>query len=135
MNNQKRKDYAGFISSSLRISATILQYLLNLRKVKLPNTKQRACYNFVMKKIDFLAIGDIVVDAFINIKDAHVHCKIDTLACEICLRFGDKVPYEFVEVVKAVGNSSNAAVSASRLGIETAFIANVGDDQNGADFI
>lgn len=86
-----------------------------------------------MEKIDFLAIGDIVVDAFIRLKDAHVHCKIDTDACELCLRFGDKVPYESVTVVPAVGNSPNAAVSASRLLLNSALITNIGDDEHGKE--
>jgi len=86
-----------------------------------------------MKKIDFLAIGDIVVDAFIKIKDAHVHCKIDTETCELCLRFGDKVPYESLNVIPAVGNSPNAAVCAARLGLRAALMTNIGNDQNGKD--
>lgn len=84
-------------------------------------------------KIDFLAVGDIVIDAFIRLKDAHVHCKIDTDACELCLRFGDKVPYESVTVVPAVGNSANAAVCASRLGLQVGFVTNVGDDRHGQE--
>ncbi len=84
-------------------------------------------------EIDFLAIGDIVIDAFIKLKDAHVHCKIDTDACELCLRFGDKVPYESVQVVSAVGNSPNAAVSAARLGLRSAIVTNIGDDKHGKD--
>jgi ribokinase len=86
-----------------------------------------------MKKIDFLAIGDIVIDAFIKLKDAHVHCKIDTDACELCVPFGDKIPYDSLHVVSAVGNSPNAAVCASRLGLSTALMTNIGDDQNGKD--
>ena len=35
------------------------------------------------KKIDFLAIGDIVVDAFIKLQDAHVHCNLDKEGCEL----------------------------------------------------
>lgn len=85
------------------------------------------------KKIDFLAIGDTVIDAFIKLIDAHVHCKIDTDACELCLRFGDKVPYESVTVVPAVGNSPNAAVASTRLGLSTAIISNIGDDKHGKD--
>jgi len=84
-------------------------------------------------KMDFLAIGDIVVDEFIRLKDAHVHCKIDTDACELCLRFGDKVPYESVTVVPAVGNSPNAAVAASRLGLRSALVTNIGDDSRGEE--
>ena len=83
--------------------------------------------------IDFLAIGDIVIDAFIRLKDAHVHCKIDTDACELCLRFGDKVPYESVTVIPAVGNSPNAAVSAARLGLRSALITHIGNDKHGQD--
>lgn len=86
-----------------------------------------------MKKIDFLAIGDIVIDAFIKIKDAHVHCKIDTNACELCVPFGNKIPYESVNIIPAVGNSANAAVCASRLGLKSALMTNIGNDQNGKD--
>jgi ribokinase len=85
------------------------------------------------EQVDFLAIGDIVSDAFIQLKDAHVHCKIDTDACELCLRFGDKVPYESVTVVPAVGNAPNAAVSAARLGLTSELVTHIGDDQNGQD--
>lgn len=84
-------------------------------------------------KIDFLAIGDIVIDAFIQLKDAHVHCKIDSDACELCLRFGDKVPYESVTVIPAVGNSPNAAVAGARLGLNSALVTNIGDDKHGKD--
>ena len=83
------------------------------------------------QKIDFLAIGDIVIDNFIKLKDAHVHCKIDSDACELCVRFGDKVPYESVNEISAVGNSPNASVSASRLGLNTGLVTNIGDDENG----
>ncbi len=88
-----------------------------------------------MKKIDILAIGDIVTDAFIKLKDAEVHCKLNHENCELCVRYGDKVPYESVEICTAVGNSANAAVSASRLGLSSALLAYVGDDQNGRDCI
>ncbi len=86
-------------------------------------------------KIDFLAIGDIVIDAFIRLKDAAVHCNIDKEGCELCVRFGDKVPYESVTVLPSVGNSPNAAVSAARLGLKTGLITNIGDDKHGEDCI
>ena len=82
------------------------------------------------EKIDFLAIGDIVIDNFIMLEDAHVHCNIHE-GCELCFRFGDKVPYKSSTIVAGVGNSPNAAVSASRLGLKTALITNIGDDKNG----
>jgi sugar/nucleoside kinase (ribokinase family) len=86
-----------------------------------------------MKKIDFLAIGDIATDAFIRLRQAHVTDSIDHTNKEICLSFGDKIPYEFVKVVRAVGNAGNAAVSAARLGLASAVITDIGGDQNGKE--
>lgn len=85
------------------------------------------------KSYDFVAIGDIVIDAFIRLKEASVNCDVNREQCRLSMAFGDKVPYEFVEIVKAVGNSPNAAVSASRLGLSSALISNLGNDQNGKD--
>jgi len=87
------------------------------------------------QNLDFLAIGDITTDAFITLKDASVNCEINRDSCMLCVRFGDKVPYESVDVVTAVGNSPNAAVSAHRLGLHAALAAHLGDDQNGKDCI
>lgn len=81
--------------------------------------------------MDFLAIGDTVIDAFIRIKDASVTCDIDRHNCKLCLDFGSKVPYESVKEVPAVGNSANAAVAASRLGLSAGLVSNVGSDPNG----
>lgn len=83
------------------------------------------------KQIDFLAIGDLVTDAFIRLKDAEVHCDIDDHNCKLCVRFGEKIPFESAEEIRAVGNSANAAVSAARLGLSSALIAHVGNDAHG----
>jgi ribokinase len=85
------------------------------------------------KPLDFVAIGDITTDAFIRLKEARVSCDINDENCTISMNFGDKIPYEFVKVVRAVGNSSNAAVSASRLGLSSALVANIGGDENGRE--
>ena len=50
---------------------------------------------------------------------------------ELCVRFGDKVPYEEMIEVRAVGNAANAAVAAHRIGLSSALIARIGDDENG----
>ena len=87
------------------------------------------------KNFDFVAIGDTTIDAFIKIKEASVNCDLNKENCQICFDFANKVPYESVTIVPAVGNSANAAVSASRLGLRSAFVGNVGDDQNGKDCV
>lgn len=88
-----------------------------------------------MKNIDFLAIGDITTDAFIRLTDAEITCDNHKENCKLCVRYGDKVPYEFVDIIRAVGNSPNAAVSAARLGINSALVSNIGDDQNGKECV
>lgn len=86
-------------------------------------------------KYDFVAFGDIVIDAFIHLKDAKVHCNINNEDCELCVKFGQKVPFESVDEVFAVGNGPNAAVAALRLGLASTVVANVGNDRNGDDCI
>ncbi len=82
---------------------------------------------------DFIAIGDTVTDAFIKLKDAQVSCDVNKEHCTISMAFGDKVPYESVEVVPAVGNSANAAVAASRLGLKAALVTHLGKDMHGEE--
>jgi len=83
------------------------------------------------KHIQFLAVGDIVTDNFIELKDASVNCEIDHNNCKLCVSFGQKVPYENAIEIQAVGNSPNASVCASRLGLKSALTATVGNDTHG----
>ncbi len=85
------------------------------------------------RQFDFIAIGDITTDAFIKLEKASVHCDINKENCQICMNFGDKIPYESLTVVHAVGNSPNAAVAASRLGLRSALVADIGADENGKE--
>lgn len=84
-------------------------------------------------KIDILAIGDIATDVFIKIKEAEAKCDVDGEHCKLCLNYGGKIPYESAEVCLATGNSSNVAICASRLGLKSALMTNIGDDQTGID--
>jgi ribokinase len=83
--------------------------------------------------VDFVAIGDTVVDAFIRLTLADEIIDVQEHRDMLCMSFADKIPYEFVVVLPGVGNSPNASVSASRLGLSSALISNIGDDQNGKD--
>jgi ribokinase len=84
---------------------------------------------------DFVAVGDILIDAFIELnKDqADVSIDLDTGRKTLHMPFGGKIPYNDVVVVPAVGNSPNAAVSAHRLGLETALVTNLGHDKFGKE--
>lgn len=87
------------------------------------------------ERYDFVAIGDITTDAFIQLseKDAAVSCDIEGKPCQLLMNFGDKLPYKDVTVVNAVGNAPNASVSAHRLGLKSALATNLGHDRNGKD--
>ncbi len=80
-------------------------------------------------KIDFLSIGDIVVDAFIRLDVGEV---IETgNSKKICVPFGEKVPFESVTELLGVGNSANASVAVSRLHINSGLLTHTGDDYYG----
>ena len=91
-------------------------------------------YTFRMR-YDFISFGDITTDAFIKLKDARVNCDINDENCMLCVKFGQKLPYESVTEVRAVGNGPNAAVSVHRVGLVNAPVTDIGDDQNGADCV
>lgn len=78
---------------------------------------------------EFVAIGDITTDAFIKLSDAEEFTNHGVR--ELCVRFGDKVPFDEVIECVAVGNAPNAAVAAAKLGLSSALITRVGDDDHG----
>ena len=86
------------------------------------------------RELDFLAIGDIVNDDFVALRDARVFEDRDGVSM-LAMRFGDKIPYKERELIMAVGNSPNGATSATRLGLRAGIMTHVGDDEMGAKTI
>ena len=81
-----------------------------------------------------LAIGDIVTDAFIKLREDQARIDTDPDGSKrLSMEFGSKPPYESVDIIQAVGNSANAAVAFSRLGVSAGLMAFIGDDQPGRD--
>lgn len=87
------------------------------------------------QQYDFVGIGDILIDAFIQLNKDQAKVTKDekTGRQTLSMEFGSKLPYDNVTVVPAVGNSPNASVSAHRLGLETALVSNVGHDKFGKE--
>ncbi|MEO6513546.1 MAG: carbohydrate kinase family protein [Candidatus Saccharimonadales bacterium] len=84
---------------------------------------------------DVISIGDIVTDAFIKLFDDQAQAYENEYGKWLAMQFGTKLPFDHVEVVQAVGNAANAAVAFARLGLNSAFVTNVGGDQEGRDMI
>jgi sugar/nucleoside kinase (ribokinase family) len=89
----------------------------------------------VAQQPDVISIGDIVTDAFIKLIDDQAVTYQNDEGKWLAMQFGTKLPYDHVEVIEAVGNASNAAVAFARLGLESAFVTNVGADAHGRDMI
>lgn len=87
------------------------------------------------KKLDIISIGDVVTDDFIQLEQDQAHVYANDHGTWLAMQFGTKLPFVGREVVEAVGNASNAAVALTRLGLGTAFVANVGADEYGRNMI
>ena len=89
----------------------------------------------IFKKGPFLlAVGDIVTDAFIALREDQAKVYVDERGIRrLSMEFGSKPPYDHVDVIDAVGNSANAAVSFARLGLGSGLVAFIGADQAGKD--
>lgn len=90
---------------------------------------------FGRQQYDFIGIGDITVDTFIRLKEAQTIRDGDDKKPKLCLNFADKIPFEEKYYIPAVGNAANAAVAASRLGLKSALITNIGNDREGIDCV
>jgi sugar/nucleoside kinase (ribokinase family) len=84
---------------------------------------------------DVISIGDIVTDAFIKLLDDQAVTYQNDHGKWLAMQYGTKLPFDHVEVIEAVGNAANAAVAFSRLGLNSAFVTNVGADDHGRDMI
>jgi ribokinase len=84
---------------------------------------------------DVISIGDIVTDAFIKLIDNQAKIIPEGDSKLLAMTFGTKLPYDHVEIIEAVGNAANAAVAFARLGLNSAFVTNVGGDSHGRDMI
>jgi len=122
--NKKNKDVSAASTQENDTMQNLTNSTNNSADAKASNTQ-----------IDFLAIGDTVTDAFIKLSDNNSWIEDDNAekTKELCMNFGDKLPYDDVKVIKGVGNSPNAATSAHRLGLRSAILTHVGDDDFGKE--
>ncbi len=81
-----------------------------------------------MKFFDVVTVGNAIVDLFLGIHDANVSCRINKEACELCVRFGEKIELDRLDRCVG-GNATNAAVGMARLGLQASLVAEVGDDE------
>ena len=84
-----------------------------------------------MAHFDLVAIGDSTLDRFLLIHEATVTCSVNKSACSLCMEYAEKIPLERIVNIPGAGNASNAAIGASRLGMNTAIVSVIGNDESG----
>jgi ribokinase len=89
----------------------------------------------IMKKYDFVGLGDTVIDTFIELEEAWIEHDNPELKAELCMKFGEKLPYKKAVTVKGTGNSNNAVHAAKKLGLSVATISNIGEDDDGKEIL
>ncbi len=77
---------------------------------------------------DITTIGDIKLDVFVDLgDDAKLHCTKDEEACEMRIKYGEKIPVDSAVTMMA-GSAPNVTIGARRLGRSSSIISVVGDD-------
>lgn len=77
---------------------------------------------------DFVCVGNATVDAFLTIHNESLHCRLDKTKYQLCLEYGGKIPVERREFLLG-GNACNTSVGLSQLGLKTALMTEIGDDE------
>lgn len=97
-----------------------------------PVAKNASSPTRVSLKPQLLMIGDIFTDAFIKLDEKSSKIIKEKDGVEwLAVPFGQKPAYDRVDIVRSVGPSPNAAVSAARLGCDVSLMAWLGDDEAG----
>lgn len=87
------------------------------------------------ERLDFVGVGDAVTDTFIELIHAWIEDDNPEQKKELCMKFGDKLPYSEEITVKGTGNALNATNAANKLGLKTGIITDVGGDETGQQVI
>lgn len=87
-----------------------------------------------MEHLDLLTIGDASLDAFIFPTESEALCQTNDKDCLICFSYGDKIPVRELEF-SIGGNAANNAVGTRRLGIKSAAVLTLGEDDIGNQIV
>lgn len=81
-----------------------------------------------MNSFDIITVGSALIDAFLSIHDANLHCRFDEAKCELCVKHGEKILLDRCDFVLG-GNACNVAVGSARMGFKTSLCAEIGADE------
>ncbi|MDP3726931.1 MAG: carbohydrate kinase family protein [bacterium] len=81
-----------------------------------------------MKDFDAISVGDATIDVLLTVHDANLHCRLNQKDCELCIKYGEKIPVDKFELSLG-GIACNVSVGLSRMGLRSALCAEIGDDE------
>lgn len=73
-------------------------------------------------------VGNALVDTFLQIHDANIHCRLDEKECKLCVTYGQKILVDTARFVLG-GGACNVSVGLARLGFSTGLVAEIGSDE------
>ena len=76
---------------------------------------------------DLITVGDVKLDTFIVIPDAHVMCTLKMPECQMCIDYGKKVPVDAI-ASQIAGSAPNVAVGLAKMKLSTAVKSVMGKD-------
>lgn len=77
---------------------------------------------------DVVCVGNAKIDIFLTLHEANSHLRLLEKTNELCMKFGEKITVDKAEVLLG-GNAANVSVGISRLGLNTAIVAEIGKDE------
>ena len=80
--------------------------------------------------IELLSIGDASLDAFLFPTESEALCQMNDKETLICFSYGDKIPVRELEF-SIGGNAANNSVGTRRLGVKSAAVLTLGEDDIG----
>lgn len=81
-----------------------------------------------MPQFDITCVGNAKIDTFLTLHEANAHLRLIKETNELCMKFGEKITVDKAEILLG-GNAANVSVGTSRLGLNTAIVAEIGKDE------
>ncbi len=77
---------------------------------------------------DIVCVGNAKIDTFLTLHETTHNLRFLKETNELCIKFGEKITVDKAEILLG-GNAANVAVGTSRLGLNTALVAEIGIDE------
>lgn len=81
-----------------------------------------------LNSFDVVCVGNAKIDIFLTLLEANNCLRLIEETNELCMKFGEKIRVDKAELLLG-GNAANVSVGLSRLGLNTALIAEIGKDE------